>query len=67
VPSGLRGRLLQLLSKEIEIDQQIQVLKPFQRLFRYWHIFHLPLAIVLLLILIVHIVVVAMFGYGWPG
>jgi hypothetical protein len=67
VTPGMRSRVLYLAQREVEIDQQIQLLKPFQRLFRYWHVFHLPLAIVLLLILIVHVTVVTMFGYGWPG
>ncbi len=66
VPAQVRGRLQDLLEKQAQTEQQILLLQPFQRLFRYWHIFHLPLAIVMFLILIVHVVVVAMFGYAWP-
>jgi hypothetical protein len=39
------------------------LLLPFQRLFRYWHLLHLPLAIVMLLVVVVHLVVAALFGY----
>jgi hypothetical protein len=38
----------------------------FQRLFRYWHLFHLPLALLMLAILAVHVVIAVLFGYGWP-
>jgi hypothetical protein len=34
-------------------------------MFSYWHILHLPLAIVLLIVTIVHVVVAFLFGYVW--
>ena len=37
----------------------------FQRLFGYWHVFHLPLAIILLVILVFHVGVAFTFGYFW--
>jgi hypothetical protein len=66
VPQQARDRLVSLLLEEERIRHQISWLKPFQRLFRYWHVFHLPLAIVMLLVLAVHIGVAVAFGYGWP-
>lgn len=41
------------------------VLQPFGRLFRYWHAIHLPLAIVMALVLLLHIAVAIAFGYAW--
>ena len=41
------------------------MLQPFGRLFRYWHAVHLPLAIVMALVLLVHIAVAFLFGYAW--
>jgi len=67
VPPKTRDRLVTLMLNEERIRHQISWLKPFQRLFRYWHVFHLPLALVMLLILAVHIGVAIAFGYGWPG
>lgn len=67
VPPGMRGSLLQTLERQARVEHQILVMQPFQRLFRYWHVFHLPLAVLMFLILIVHVTVAAMFGYGWPG
>ena len=65
VPNDVRKRLGGLIRDEIQLEQQVILLKPFQRLFRWWHILHLPLAIVMFLILIVHVVVAALFGYVW--
>lgn len=65
VPDVIRKRLGTLIRDEIQLEQQVILLKPFQRLFRWWHILHLPLAIVMFLIMAVHVVVAALFGYVW--
>lgn len=59
------GRLRDLDRRYRRLAQQHALLLPFGRLFRYWHTFHLPLAIVMALILLVHIGVAVAFGYGW--
>ncbi len=48
-------------------DERHQMLtfRPFQRLFGYWHVFHLPLATVMLLIVVLHVAVAVAFGYIW--
>jgi len=60
-----RRELEDTLREEGRRELQIALLHPFQRLFRYWHVFHLPLAIVMLLILGVHVAVAVLFGYAW--
>lgn len=65
VPGDVRKRLSGLIRDEIQLEQQVILLKPFQRLFRWWHILHLPLAIVMFVIMIVHVAVAAAFGYAW--
>jgi len=62
---AIRG-LSALLEEQARAERQIALLAPFQRLFRYWHVFHLPFAIVMLMILAVHIAVAIAFGYGLP-
>jgi len=57
--------LTRVAQEERRIDLQIALLEPFQRMFRYWHAFHLPLAILMFVILGVHIAVAIMFGYTW--
>jgi hypothetical protein len=65
VPAEARERLIELGQAHRRLAQQRALLMPFGRLFRYWHTFHLPLAIVMALILLVHIGVAIAFGYGW--
>jgi hypothetical protein len=60
-----RRRTLALLRSRLSLEQQSRLLLPFQRMFSYWHILHLPLAIVLLIVTIVHVVVAFLFGYVW--
>ncbi len=66
VAPAARAPVLELLRQESATELQLRLLLPFQRLFRHWHTFHLPLAIVMLIIVIVHVAVAWAFGYGWP-
>jgi hypothetical protein len=61
----LSREVVALALEEARLGMQTALLKPFQRLFRYWHVFHLPLAIVMFLILAVHVTVAILFGYAW--
>jgi hypothetical protein len=63
--SETREELARLLQEEGRRGLQVALLHPFQRLFRYWHVFHLPLAIVMFLILGIHVTVAIVFGYVW--
>lgn len=65
VPLPVRESVVGLVQSQLLLRQQIVLLEPFQRLFRYWHLLHLPLAGVMLLILVVHVAVAIMFGYTW--
>ena len=65
MPVGLRAEVAGLLERGQRLGRQGALLQPFQRMFRYWHAFHLPLAIVMLLILVVHVGVAVAFGYTW--
>jgi len=65
VPNELRRPVLDLVAERRKLRQQTLVLQPFQRLFRYWHVIHLPLAAVMFLVLGVHVFVAVLFGYTW--
>ena len=65
VPAAKRRMVGRTLREESRLRQQVLLLKPFQQLFHYWHVLHLPLAIVMFLILILHVAVAVAFGYGW--
>ncbi|HEY8469210.1 MAG TPA: hypothetical protein VIL18_06185 [Longimicrobiales bacterium] len=66
VDPGLREALARLADEQLQLEQQIVLLSPFQRLFRYWHTFHVPLATLMLVIALVHVAVAVLFGYMWP-
>ncbi len=36
-----------------------------QRIFHYWHVLHKPFAVVMIVFMFIHVVVAAVFGYGW--
>jgi len=65
VPATLRYGLVEAVQRQIALEQRMALLAPLQRMFRYWHLFHLPLTIVMFLVLTVHIGVAVAFGYTW--
>lgn len=66
IPDHVRKWAIDLLHEQLHLEQQIVLLRPFQKLFRYWHLLHLPMAIAMLIIAVLHIAVATAFGYGWP-
>ncbi len=62
----LTTELSQDMLKKVEsVSKRIERLQLMQKLFRYWHVIHLPFAIIMLVIMIIHVVVTLMFGYRW--
>lgn len=57
--------LIRLIHSEIRLNRKIDRLVSMQNLFRYWHVAHLPFALVMLVIMIVHVSVTLVFGYKW--
>ena len=60
-----RARALRLVERQLTVEHQMAHLMPFQKLFRYWHILHLPLAIAMFVIVAVHVTVATLFGFGF--
>ena len=56
---------LKTAKTKIIISRRIGLLKTMQNIFRYWHIFHLPFAILMFVIMIIHVAVTIVFGYKW--
>jgi hypothetical protein len=65
VPALARATAARLFVEEAALEQQMALLTPFQRLFRYWHLFHMPLAFVMLVVVLVHVAVAILLGYTW--
>lgn len=57
--------IMALVKNEVSTTFKIKRLAMMQRLFRYWHIAHLPFALIMLIIMVIHVVVTLLFGYRW--
>jgi len=60
-----RSQVLKLVKNEISLNHRIDRLQNMQKLFKYWHVAHLPFALVMLVIMVVHVAVSIVFGYIW--
>ena len=58
-------RIIQLIKNDISLNRKIDRLTTMQKLFKYWHVAHLPFAFLMLIIMIIHVVVTIVFGYRW--
>ena len=65
IPPVRKKELLLKVKQQIILRRRIGLLHSIQRLFRYWHILHLPFAIVMFVIMFIHIAVTIIFGYRW--
>ena len=65
VPQPDRQRVVALATRRRRLDEQLLLLPSFQRLFKYWHNLHLPMAVVMFVVLAVHVGVSVALGYTW--
>jgi hypothetical protein len=59
------NELIDAAKSEIDIARRIAFLRTSQKLFHWWHIFHLPFAISMFVIMVIHVIVTIIFGYKW--
>ncbi len=57
--------VLRLIKKEISLNNKIERLQAMQQLFKYWHIAHLPFALIMLVIMVIHVAITVAFGARW--
>ncbi len=60
-----RKKILKTAKDKLVISRRIGLLNTTQKLFKYWHVIHLPFAIIMFIIMFVHIAVEIIFGYTW--
>lgn len=60
-----KKEIIRLTKNKLTLDRRIELLRSMQSLFRYWHIFHLPFAVIMLIIMLIHVGVTITFGYKW--
>ena len=57
--------VVRLIKEEISLNRKIDRLISMQSLFKYWHVAHLPFAILMLIIMLIHVGVAITFGAHW--
>ncbi len=60
-----RKQILNLIREEISLNNKIDRLHVMQSLFKHWHVVHLPFALIMLIIMVIHVIVTITFGYRW--
>ena len=58
-------KVTRLVKNEMAINKKIERLQSMQKLFKYWHVAHMPFAIIMLIIVVVHVAITLAFGYTW--
>lgn len=61
----IKQDVMRAAKTEIVLSRRIGLLRTFHKLFRYWHIAHLPFAITMFVIMLIHVGVTIAFGYKW--
>lgn len=65
ISSSERRYVLATVKNEISLSNKIARLNTMQNLFKYWHVAHLPFALIMLVIVVIHVIVTLAFGYKW--
>ena len=65
LPSAESKKIMELATNDIKLNRRIEQLETMQNFFKYWHVIHLPFALVMLIIMIIHVGVTVLFGYRW--
>lgn len=58
-------KVTKIVKEELAINNRIENLQTMQKLFKYWHVAHMPFAVVMLIIMVIHVGVTLAFGYTW--
>jgi hypothetical protein len=74
IKSGLNAKHLpvhdykkvkRLIISQRKIVKRIERLDMMQNIFKLWHVAHLPFALIMLIVMIIHVAVALTFGYRW--
>lgn len=67
--NNLQGKdhrnVISLVKTDIRLSRRIERLDRMKDLFRYWHVAHLPFALIMLIIMVIHVGITILFGYRW--
>ena len=57
--------ILKMVKKEKSLSGKITRLQTMQKLLKYWHVLHMPFALIMLVIVVIHVIVTLTLGYKW--
>ena len=63
MPKGKMVEILAIVKEELELSSKIGRLKRMQSLFKHWHVVHMPFAIIMVVIVLIHVGVTIALGY----
>ncbi|MEZ4931297.1 MAG: hypothetical protein R2788_04080 [Saprospiraceae bacterium] len=58
-------KVANLIERELALGNRIERLQIMRKLFKYWHVVHMPFALIMLIIVIIHVAVTVALGYRW--
>jgi len=58
-------KVKQLINNQKQLVRRIKRLDMMQNIFKLWHVAHLPFALIMLIVMVIHVAVVLTFGYKW--
>lgn len=65
IPEKDFRKVYRLIRKERKLERRIDKLEKMRNLFRHWHFAHLPFALIMLIIMVIHVSIQLFFGYFW--
>ena len=65
IPRSERSTIIKMVKKEKALMGKIARLQTMQKMLKYWHVIHLPFALIMLLIVVIHVAVTLSLGYKW--
>ncbi len=65
IPAEEIRSIITMVKNERSLSGKISRLQTMQKLFKYWHVAHLPFALIMLIIVVIHVAVTLAFGYKW--
>ena len=65
IPRSSLKEILRICKSKLVLSRRINLLTSVQRIFRYWHAVHLPFALIMLFVMLIHVGVTVSLGYTW--
>ena len=65
IERDMSKNIISICKSKIILSRRIGLLTTMHKLFKYWHVAHLPFAIIMLVIMVLHVGITVLMGYNW--